>query len=190
MAAENASPWVPLAAVLIGGVLTTISSLIVEKFRDRVREQREVRERRRSALTELERSIVDAHTKILSSSRLVELLQSSPRSKKSETASEDSGGGHLVADSDQLVTDSRTETDALLTVALSEGSGKIELLRSVSLAARVGSPEIQQVLSEYNAIQVKRSHLPSNTAELLEEMENLVGILLDYVAQDLRKLDA
>src|SRR5476651_1289145 len=107
--------WVPLTSVVAGGLLTIISSLTVEIFRDRIRERRDVRSRRRSKLEEMERAVLDAHTKITTSEQLIAALEGT---RRKPTASE----GRDLLEIDQ----SEKRSDDLL-IALSAGSsGKVE----------------------------------------------------------------
>jgi hypothetical protein len=155
--------WVPLASVVIGGLLTTISSLLVEIVRDRARSRQAVRQRRRGVLEELERVVTDGHSKILSNARLMEALQPKPQS-----AVEPPGDG--APPQTENVDRSRDDTQLVLTV-MAETTGKLEVLRAVGLAARVGSEEIKRAANAYAEAQVEWTKSPINNPDILAKME-------------------
>ena len=156
--------WLPLVSVLLGGLLTTVSGLLLEIFRDRSRRTFEIASRRRGALAELERALIDAHSKMISIAPVAGLL----------SGTRDNAEG--------------SPSNEILIKALTENSGRVELLRAISLAARVGTPEIRSILAEYSMAQVAFAESPTGR-EPRGTMERLMPVLLEQIATELKNLD-
>jgi hypothetical protein len=171
----NSVFWTPLLSVLVGGILTIVSSLTVEIFRDRTRERHDARSRRRSGLEEMERAAIDAHAKITTSTQIIRMLYDT----KSE-AGDEAGA---------LVKRSRAESNQLILTAVANSSGKVEVLRTVGLAARVGTPEIRRLVSDYATVQMRWSQSPTSSGEVVEALDRDMRQILEHIATELRQLD-
>jgi hypothetical protein len=173
-------PWLPFASALLGGFLTLSSSLVLEKYRLRAADRRDLLRRRRAALEELERSAIDAHAKLQTAANLSRALFSG-----------DAGAGTSLqgtAPDASAAQTSRTDNQLLMT-ALAEGTGKVEILRALSLAARVGSAEIRRAVSDYASTQMEWTKSPQSGAHLLLTLEAQIREVLNLVASELRTID-
>jgi hypothetical protein len=170
--------WLPLISVVIGGMLTIISSLTVEVFRDRIRERRDVRSRRRSKLEELERTVLDAHTKMTTSSQLIAVIgDKAPKSQ-------------VTGPADLMAIEERSNQSNDLLLKLTAGSaGKIEILHAVGLAARVGTSDIRKRVEEYAAAQLHWSQSPTSSGILIDTMDQDIKRILELIALELAQLD-
>jgi hypothetical protein len=172
--------WLPLISVVIGGLLTLISSLSVEKFRTRATDRRELFVRRRSSLEELERAAVDSHAKFLSAAALMSVLGG----KGDRTPASDEENK-----SDKPVVVESSRTDELLVKVLAESTGKVEILRAIGLAARIGTPGIRNGVADYASAQLDWTKSPSSSEQVLRDMDLKMRDILQLIAVELRQLD-
>jgi hypothetical protein len=73
--------------------------------------------------------------------------------------------------------------------AIAESSGRVEILRAISLAARIGSPEIRKEVADYASAQLEWVKSPNNSEPVLENMELKVRGILQLIPAELRELD-
>jgi hypothetical protein len=187
---------------MIGGLLTLISNLLVEKYRDRTHYQREFLDRRRSGLEELERSITDAHAKLLSTANVIPMLARNRDTDRDaawdERSMEPLDRPRAEVDADPLGPvrlragnrgQERQQSDELLLKILFENTGKVEILHAIGLAARTGTPEIRKGVSDYASAQLEWAKATSSSQSVLQQMELQIRNILQLIAAELRDLD-